>query len=244
MCPLDSLLPATPAAPHHRLPGESQAERGLPRGGGEAHQGGQKHHSGWLRGAWQDGQVWRKEAVRVRKWESKSVSNAESTCSGTASARCPKPSWKQIQLQLAVGGMMMLCMFLGLWRTFWLFCSSLMYASCFFFVITLHPFPSCTCVVPAPDVWYHLQPELDQPGQMLRPALHCKSNSCFKMLVMAMRRPLNFCNLPCVVDSVLMKFRTRVVANLKVSHLDWNGPKTPPGWTPNFIISPVPNTPW
>lgn len=59
--------PRPPAAPHHRLSGESQAELGLPRGGREAHQGGQKHLTGWLRGAWQD-EVWRrKEAVRNSK---------------------------------------------------------------------------------------------------------------------------------------------------------------------------------
>ena len=57
-------LSSSPAAPHHHLPGESQAQRGLPRGGREAHQAGQQHHAGRLRSAWQNGQVWRrKEAV-------------------------------------------------------------------------------------------------------------------------------------------------------------------------------------
>lgn len=66
------LNPPIPAAPHHYLPGESQDQRGLPRGGREAHQGGQKHLSGWHWGARQDGEVWRrKEAVCARKWESK-----------------------------------------------------------------------------------------------------------------------------------------------------------------------------
>lgn len=35
--------------------------------------------------------------------------------------------------------------------------------------------PLLLCKVPAPDVRYYLQPELDQPRQMLRPAGHSES---------------------------------------------------------------------
>lgn len=67
-----SLHPLPPAASHHRLSRESQAQRGLPRGGREAHQGGQQHHAGRLWSAWQDGQVWRREeAVCDSKWKRK-----------------------------------------------------------------------------------------------------------------------------------------------------------------------------
>lgn len=55
---MPSLRPISPADPHQRLCRQSQAPLGLPGGGREAHQGGQQHLRGWLRSAWQDGQVW------------------------------------------------------------------------------------------------------------------------------------------------------------------------------------------
>lgn len=50
------------------------------------------------------------------------------------------------------------------------------------FVTPLNVFPFFCCVVPAPDVRYYLQLELDQPRQMLRPASHSKNKCHFKIL--------------------------------------------------------------
>lgn len=48
-------------------------------------------------------------------------------------------------------------------------------------VTPLDVFPFFCCVVPAPDVRYCLQLELDQPRQVLRPARHSKHESHFRI---------------------------------------------------------------
>lgn len=93
-----------PADPHHRLPRQSQDQRGLSGGGREAREGSQQHHAGRLRSAWQDGPWWRrKEAVRNGKrkkrksaafWNGRPAAVPERSASKGASARRQKLSLK------------------------------------------------------------------------------------------------------------------------------------------------------
>lgn len=72
-----------PADPHHRLPRQSQDQRGLSGGGREARESSQQHYAGRLRSAWQDGPFWRrKEAVRNGKRKKEKAPR-----SGTAARR-------------------------------------------------------------------------------------------------------------------------------------------------------------
>lgn len=194
--------PPSPAAPHHCLTGESQAQRGLPGGGREAHQGGQQHHTGRLRSAWQDGQVWRWKEVCNSKWKRQHLAtfqrnNLQNRLTDHYVFNCSNwllEGWKSACFWFSEG--LVVVSFEQYVFSLW------MGAIC----NTLQSFlPLLLCKVPAPDVRYYLQLELDQPRQMLRPAGHSEStqNAIFSTTATQWRiPPLTLC----CVDFICLPF--------------------------------------